>query len=89
MEDLERQDRFANRVSDWERESLVPNRASGAGVVRVSGESVVRVEVDNDVGFEIASVSPVDVFEVLRADYCDFEILSGRRRHVRVRVRGV
>lgn len=33
MEDLERQDRFADRVSDWERESLVPDRASGAGVV--------------------------------------------------------
>lgn len=80
MEDLDRQDRFADRVSDWERESLVPDRASGAGVVRVGGESVVRVEVENDVGFEIA-VSPVDVFEVLRADYCDFEIVSGRQRH--------
>lgn len=85
MEDLEGQDRFADRVSDWERESLVPDRASGAGVVRLGGESVGRVDVENDVGFEIAAVSPVDVFEVLRADYCDFEIVSDRRRHVGVR----
>lgn len=85
MEDLERQDRFADRVSDWERESLVPDRASGAGVVRLGGESVGRVDVENDVGFEIAAVSPVDVFEVLRADYCDFEIVSDGRRHVGVR----
>lgn len=85
MEDLERQDRFADRVSDWERESLVPDRASGAVVVRLGGESIGRVDVENDVGFEIAAVSPVDVFEVLRADYCDFEIVSDRRRHVGVR----
>lgn len=85
MEDLEGQDRFADRVSDWERESLVPDRASGAGVVRLGGESIGRVDVENDVGFEIAAVSPVDVFEVLRADYCDFEIVSDRRRHVGVR----
>lgn len=73
VEDLESKDRFAYRASYREREPLVPNGASGAGLVRVGSEPVGGIEVENNVGFEV-TVSPVDVLQVLRADYCDFQI---------------
>lgn len=91
MEDVEGEEKkgFGRGEGDGKREALVPDGASGAGVVGLGGDAAVGIEVGHNVGLEVA-VSPIDVLEVLRGDDGDLEVQGPRRWRWRRRaLRGV
>lgn len=79
MEDFEGEEGVVEGQGERDGESLVPDRAGGAGVVGLGGEPAVGVYPEDGVGLEVA-VLPVDVLEMLGGDDREVEIERLLRR---------